>query len=338
MTKRKDGRWQEKMMVNGKMVYFYGATKTEVNRKIREHKEIIDRGELFKTVAEEWWEQHAPTLSPNTHRSYYPALNRAISHFSDDPIKDITPQHISSYLTDFAAMGYANKTVVTQLLVINLIFKYAVSKGYAMFNMARDVTVPKGLAKTKRHAAPMDDMQKVMAHPDSEMGLLAVMAIYTGLRRGELLALTWDDIDIKERTISVTKSLYHINNKPYIKKPKTDESIGVVPILDALLPYLRPSKGLVFPGHDGGYYTYRRFETAWKKYQEEAGITSSLHQFRHSFATMLFESDVPPEKMQALLRHAQLSTTMDIYKDLRKEKLKSIHQDVYGVNWVSESR
>ena len=89
--------------------------------------------------------------------------------------------------------------------------------------------------------------------------------------------------------------------------------LGTVPILDALLKKIKPrKKGLVFPNRDGEYITGSQFEDYWNTYRDETGITATPHQFRHAYATMLFEAGIPPEEMQILLRHAQLSTTMDI--------------------------
>ncbi len=75
-----------------------------------------------------------------------------------------------------------------------------------------------------------------------------------------------------------------------------------------------------------------RFEKRWSIYCKESGVTATPHQFRHAYATMLFEAGIPPEEAQALLRHAQLSTTMDVYTDLREAKLKKIHEKVYAVD------
>ncbi len=88
----------------------------------------------------------------------------------------------------------------------------------------------------------------------------------------------------------------------------------------------------MFPGEDGGYLTQVRFEKRWSIYCKESGVTATPHQFRHAYATMLFEAGIPPEEAQALLRHAQLSTTMDVYTDLREAKLKKIHEKVYAVD------
>lgn len=331
LTRRKDGIWQEVLTVNGHKKYFYGKTKSAVLQKIREYTEAQERGAFFKDVAEEWWQAHEPELAYNTTKGYKPALKRAIEAFGDIPIKNITPQNIATEISAFSH-NKADKTVRTQLMVYNLIFKYAVEKGYIIYNPARDLSVPRNLKKQKRTSPSPEDIKLVKESTGCTFGMFAFWALYTGLRKGELLALDWSDIDIKNRTITVNKSLYHDNNQPKVKLPKTQTSIAVIPILDVLLKKIKPSKGLVFADDDGGYMTEMHFQRKWKIYCQESGVTATPHQFRHAYATMLFEAGIPPEEAQALLRHAQLSTTMDIYTDLREAKLKKIHEKVYAVD------
>ncbi len=331
MTRRQDGRYQEKLTIGGKTKYFYGKTKAEVLRKIRSFEEETERGKLFSAVADEWWEIHEPTLAYNTAKSYKPACKRAVDAFEDAPIKDITPPQINSFIEEFSR-NKADKTVRTQLMVLNLIFRYAVQKGYAPINPVRDLSVPKNLPKKKRTSPSAEDIRRAKEGTNCTFGMFAYWALYTGMRRGELLALEWKDVDIKNRTININKSLYHIANKPELKLPKTKTSIATIPILDALAKKLHKGKGLVFPNEKGGYMTNMQFDKAWKTYCKETGIEATPHQFRHAYATMLFENEIPPEEAQALLRHAQLSTTMDVYTDLRDAKLKAIHQKVYAVD------
>ena len=99
MTRRKDGIWQEVVIINGKRKYFYGKTKAAVLKKIQEFEEEQERGALFKQVAEEWWEVHEPEIAYNTTKGYKPAMNRAIAAFDDTPIKDIVPQQIAKVLS-----------------------------------------------------------------------------------------------------------------------------------------------------------------------------------------------------------------------------------------------
>ena len=336
MTRRKDGRWQEVITIKGKTKYFYGKTKAEVLRKLRDYEEEQERGKLFEEVAELWWEEHEEKISHSTTKGYIPAKNRGIEVFKSFPIKEIEPSMISQHIKKFART-HADKTVRTQLMVYNHIFSYAVEMGYIPFNPARDLKVPNGLPKQKRTSPPQHDINIVKESIKLPFGLFAYMALYTGMRRGELLALTWSDIDMKNRIIHITKSLEHIGNQPHLKPPKTETSVGDVPILDKLYDVLVPipnRKGIVFQNSNGEYLTNTQFQNRWYSYQKAAGITSTPHQFRHAYATMLFEAGIPPEEAQVLLRHAQLSTTMDIYTDLREDKKDAIFKKVYSVDMV----
>ena len=71
MVKRSDGRWQEVVTINGKRKYFYGKNKSEVMAKIRAYKETASNAANFDVVADEWWEEHEPTLAYNTAKSRY---------------------------------------------------------------------------------------------------------------------------------------------------------------------------------------------------------------------------------------------------------------------------
>lgn len=336
MTRRKDGLYQEVLREKGKKPkYFYGKTKSDVLRQIKEYKEKQETGRFFKEVAEEWWEEHEAEIEWNTAKSYKPAKNRAVEEFGGTPIKDITPPQISRYIKNFSKTR-ADKTVRTQLLIFNLIFKYAVEMGDVPFNPVRDLSVPPGLPKTKITSPSQEDIKIVKKSTNCTFGMFAYMAMYTGLREGELLALDWNtDVDKKNRIIHVNKSVYFKSNKACIKKPKTEASVGSVPILDKLYDKLKPKrKGPVFCDENGERLTKSQFEKLWKTYKKETGITATPHQFRHAYATMLFEAGIPPEEMQILLRHAQLSTTMDIYTDIRDNKQKQTFEKVYNIDIV----
>lgn len=333
MTRRKDGRWQEIITINGKRFCFYGKTKAEVVQKVRNFKDKQEKGMTVSEVSDEWWEMYEPTIEFNSKRCIRPAYKRVIEAFGDRPIKEITAFDIDKFIGQFS-YTHADKTCRTQLMVCNHIFRYAAIKGYIDGNIARDVTVPNGLPKENRHMPSSEEIQKVKESYHIPMGMFALFALYTGCRRGELLALEWSDIDMDNRTISVTKSIYHEGNAPKIKKPKTETSIGTLPILNALYDKISPKKsGVVFPDpNTGTYITNKRFIHLWKEYQKQTGVTCTPHQLRHAYATMLFEAGIPPEEAQVLLRHAQISTTMDIYTDIRDGKRKSIFQKVYNID------
>ena len=337
MKRRKDGRWPKKVTINGKPIFFYSTAPTErqaerdILLQIAEYKEKEKKGKLFTEIADEWWKEHSERLAPNSLKNYKPAYERAKEQFKKTYAKEIVPAQISRHIKIFSK-DHADKTVRTQLNIYNLIFRYAVEMGYVPFNPARDLSVPADLPKEVIPPPTNEDIKLTKASTNYTFGMFAYWAMYTGLRRGELLALTWNDVDIEKRTISVTKSLYHVNNRPYVKKPKTETSIGKVPILDTLLSKITPSNGIVFPNEHGEYMTETQFQRQWELYCNESGVKATPHQYRHAYATMLFEAGIPPEEAQALRRHAQLSTTMDVYTALREQKQNSIFQKVYSVD------
>lgn len=337
MTRRKDGLWQQQMtiLVNGRKVYkcFYGHTKQDVLKKIASFKEEQQNGKTFEKVAEEWWEQHEPTIAYNTTKQYKPALHRAINHFGSTYIQQIKPNGITMFLRCFIKDQHAaDKTTRTQLMIINLICRYAVECGYLDANPARDLSVPKDLPKERREMPSDDDIQRVKDSTNCHFGLFAYWIMYTGCRRGELLALTWEDVNISERTISITKSLYHDSNKPKVKKPKTEKGYRTLPLMSRLLDVITPGSGIIFPNQNGEYMTETQFQKAWATYVAESGVSCTPHQLRHAYATMLFENGVSESDAQELLGHAQILTMKDIYTHIREQRKKKVRDQLLEID------
>ena len=341
MVKRKDGRWQEQMTVtiNGrtKQKYFYGATKAEVNRKISEWrlKESTQRSDPFEDVADSWWEQAEDDLAVSTRRGYKPALERLKDHYKATPIQSITAADVNAFMqVTVRERQMADKTARTQLMVCSMIFRYAVQSGCIQVNPARELEVPRNLKRERRDIASDEDIKRVKASWDAPFGAFAYWCLYTGLRRNELLALTWDDVDMDKRVIHVNKSCYRdIDGKVKVKLPKTQSGIRAVPIPNKLYEKLTPGTGLVFPG-ESGYMTNGMFERHWKHYTEASGVTCTPHQLRHAYATMLYEAGdkVSLEDAQYLLGHANLQTTADIYTHIREAKEEKIKQAMMDID------
>ena len=232
MTRRKDGLYQEVLTVNEKKKYFYGKTKAEVLRKIRAYQEKEETGPLFKDVAEAWWEEHTPSLSPNTLRCYQKPYERAKEYFTKSYIKDITPKNVLIWLETLDQKQFSHKTLISHKLVIGLIFHYAILNGYINSNPSEYVTVPKGKPKVPR-VLPLDgDIIKIQQSVHLPMGLLHYFILYTGCRRSEAMALKFSDID--ENVVHITKSIYYDGPTPKIKQPKTAAGTRDIILLDVL--------------------------------------------------------------------------------------------------------
>lgn len=338
MIKRSDGRWQEALTItqNGRKVqkYFYGHSKQEVLRKVAAFREQQEKGRTFLAVAEDWWKEAEPELAVNTLRGYRPALARAKEHFGTSYIRAIRPSDYSAFLKKFVKdKNAADKTARTQLLVLNQICKYAVDNSDLETNPVRDLTVPKGLKKETRKMPSDDDIKRVKDSVGCTFGLFAYFVLYTGCRRGEALALTWDDIDMEKRTVSVTKSVYQKSNTPMLKEPKTEAGKRPIPLLDRLYAVLVPSTGLLFPDpKTGGLMKETHFQRLWEAYAEESGVTCTPHQLRHAFATMLFEAGVQEKDAQDILGHAQISTTHDIYTHIREQQRERVRSQILNID------
>lgn len=326
--RRSDGRVCKTMTDprTGKRVYFYGSTEREVNRKIMEYQTKVTDGRTFKEVADEWWEEAEPRLASQTVKVYRPALRRVVGEFGEMHVKDIKPKDVSRFYGRLAEAGLALKTFCNTRTVLNQILSHAVVEGDAESNPSTYVPTPKGLAQTKRGAASEAD-EKTVAQ-SAETWIFPTISLYTGLRKGEILALQWRDIDFVRNLIYVTKSVAHNGDRPYIKAPKTEAGKRFVPLLDALREEL-----LKIPDRDPDHYivsddgtrplTNRRYQTLSTAYKHATGTSCTSHQLRHSFATTAFEAGLDPKTVQEIVGHKQVSTTLDLYTDFRERAARA---------------
>ena len=183
--------------------------------------------------------------------------------------------------------------------------------------------MPRGLKKTDRAPASVEDEGKAMRSAD--IWLFPFIAIYTGMRKGEILALQWKDIDFDKGLISVTKNVEHIGDRPRIKVPKTAAGVRMVPMPRALISRLLKEKGkpneYIISDTGESPLTNRRFQTLSKQFKECTGVNCTAHQLRKSYATIAIEDNLNPKSLQGLLGHSQLSVTMDTYAKFREKAL-----------------
>ena len=328
-TVRADGRMVTSLIdrKTGKRIYFYGTTAREIKQKIFEYNQKQESGELFQVISDDWWEEAEPQLAFQSRRGYLQAKKRADLEFADVHIKDIQPKDVTAYLKQISKEYTSQKTVDRYKLILSLIMKYAIELGEIQYNPCSAAKTPKGLEKEKRTSASEEDEKRIKEAKD--LWLLPYFALYSGMRKGEILALKWKDIDFENNLIEVYKSVYHEGDKPKLKGTKTEAGTRVVPLLKPLKERLLEIRSedperFIFSDDGSSPLTNRRYITLYKQYKEATGITCTAHQLRHSFATIAFENGISPKVVQEILGHKQLSTTMDIYTDFRKSHVKEI--------------
>ena len=332
-TKRKDGRLTKSIMINGKRKWFYGKTEKEINRKILEHEAKKENSTLFSNVASEWWNEAEPELAEQSKSGYKKALDVAIDFFKELKIKEIKPSNVISYLHEQARLGYAKKTVANRKMVLSLIFNYAINHDIIEYNPAISVKLPKGLPQKTIDPATLEE-EEIIINAE-EIWLFPFIAIYTGMRKGEILALQLKDIDFNKDIITVSKSVAHKGNNPFIKSTKTEKGNRIFPLLtplkEKLLPLkqtLKPTSFIISDNEGLSPLTKKRYQTLYNKFKQDAGVSCNAHQLRHSFATIAIEEGIDAKIVQELLGHKEVSTTLNTYTKFRIKLVKKAKKDL----------
>lgn len=343
MTKKKyyqrpDGLFETSRTVNGKRVKFRGSTCAEVDRKILAYNAEIKRGRKIPVIADEWLAMREPELSASTYRVYSHAVERVKKAFPS-AAGEIKPLDVKRYITGFEKRGYARDTVQIELSVIKQIFSHAVLQGDADLNPATEVRHSRNLPRKTRHALTEEEERKVETYRGDDY-LLGMLLLYTGCRRGELLALNWQDIDRKAGTISITKKLnYAYGNTPHLERhlknknsENNDGSGRVIPLLSPLADVLPNRRlGLIFHNEDGQPLTASQLQARWQRYCRNVGLVDYVynengkpeltypitpHCFRHSFTTLCYEAGLDAKTTAAFIGDTEQVTT-SVYTELR---------------------
>lgn len=328
-TKRKDGSYQAKYKdASGKWRTVSGKDPKELFHRVEELKK--PKPATFGKLIDDWQAEHDAETAFKTAESYVAPCRRLKEEFGEIPAEEVTPLELQNFLGSLARKKYSKRNVQLHLTVIRMVYQRAVLLGLVPVDASSVLSVPKGL-KTKRREVPEDAaLAAVLASRNEEMGLYAITLLYTGLRRGEALALRYEDIDRESRTIHVRRSLQFVPNFPEVKEPKTEAGIRDVHYPEALGKILPKKKsGPVFPGPDGKSYMNKgNFIYRWQRYCEAIGHNITSHQLRHYYATAMYEADVPVLAAQAQLGHKNASTTMGIYTHLRDAKREEANQKI----------
>ena len=318
--RRPDGLYEAIRIIDGHRVAFRARTQSGVEEKMRNYKAQQAEKVHFEKVADQWWEQHEPTLARNTLKSYLPALRRAQERFSGVEVGKVTTQAVQRFIEDFSRGQRSQKVVTTQLQIVRQILQYAAIQGLTDNNAAALLKPPRGLPRSYRMPPTEAEVQTIKA--TAKKHLLPALIYYTGCRWGEALGLRYEDIDRVNKRIRIQRSVYYESTRPAVKEPKTERGRRVVPLLDSLAVLLPKRKtGFIF-ADDAGDLLWRSQAThLWTRWQKDTGLTLTAHQVRHGYATALMEAGVEPKVASQLLGHAQLSTTMDIYTHVREDAI-----------------
>lgn len=330
---RKDGLIETTKTFHGIRRHFYGHSDDEVEAKIAEYQRQLDAPPVppvrtLEAVAGAWWEETEPTLSPNTITGYRTAMRRAVEEFGSAPVTEITPQRIYAYLKRFEVQGYSQKVINNSKSVLHLILNHAFIAGEIAANPCKDLPPVKGRPKVPRQPTPADDIQRIEASKTESLpARMTYFMLYTGCRRGEAAALQQKYIDLDKKTARICQAVaYSDTRKPILKAPKSEAGYRDVDLYDnviEILPhYDDPETYIFFPD---GLPTKTQLEKGLREYQADHGITSTAHQLRHAYASLLHSANVDVKDAQVKLGHSTVAMTQDVYthlEDARKVEIR----------------
>ncbi len=334
MKKRKDNRYRKKVTLpSGEVKYVYGYSQKEVKDK-RDNLMLqyalgatnINTKITMQEWAEKWWETAKQgKTGASSQRTYVSTMNNYIlPAMGSSKLVDIRPIHVQNLIN---SMGVGKKSKSLQrkvLITLNAIFIYAMRNGLIVSNPAQFIDIIE-VPVNVREALTVAQTNKLLEVCNGLRAELAVhLALFCGLRRGEIVALKWTDIDEINRALVITHAVEYSHNKPTEKDTKTKAGNRVIPIPPHLWDMLKgsPKKSIyIVPSARGMQLSEIGVRRLMEPVQRRLNFSVTLHMLRHTYATNLDKMGMTPKSCQYLLGHAEISTTKNIYTHFQDEHL-----------------
>lgn len=331
--KRADGRYVTTIMLNldgeKKKKYVYGKTIKEVDDKIAELRASANKGIVVDdravTVAEWaklWLETYKRgKVEINTYKGYeYSVSAHIIPAIGDKRLSTVHRNELQKILNKLIDDGHT-ATAKKVSITLGQMFRAAVEEQYIFNDVSSGLKLPTAVKKEKRALSDEEIEQLQSAKLEPKQRAFVDTLLYTGLRRGEALALLPSDIDFVHKKIRVNKTLIFGSNQSTVKNcTKSAAGMRTLPLPDKLADSLRQiiSDDVLFPAVHGGYMSRGAFRRFWDRLHTMAGLGDDVtpHIFRHTYATKLFFGGVDVKTAQYLLGHSSVSVTLGIYTHL----------------------
>jgi integrase len=353
LVRRKDGRWAGSFYsVEGKRVYVYGSTQQEALEKLRKAQSEQEQGVLatgpklkLGVYLEQWLEDvKKPELRVSSYVKYKKLIvGYIIPALGNLQLQKLTPQHVQSFYTKKLKEGLSAKTVHSIHGVLHNALDNAVRWRLVPKNVT-DLVTPPRLEKHEVQSLTLEQARTLLAAARGHrLDMLLTLALTTGMRRGELLALRWSDIDLESGLLQVRRTVDFIARYGYVEgEPKTARSrrkIVLPAFVVAMLKQHRKNQleqrlkvgdawrdlDLVICGLEGNYLNPRYLLKLFDKLLAEAGLSHMrFHDLRHSVVTLLLGMGVDPRTIQEFVGHEDITTTLRIYSHV----LPSMQQGV----------
>lgn len=347
--KRKDGRWEGRYPKNrddkGKIIYgsIYGKKYQDVKEKLslisknEQEKIVLSKKDYkFQEILLMWLHANSIRYKGATENKYqYLIETHIIPKLGNVKLSQISTTMINSFLLEKMENGRLDNTgglsasyVRSIMLIINSALKFAANEQLCL---PLKNPIYKPVCYKKEFPILDKEVQKKLEKflmkelNPSKAGIF--ISLHTGLRIGEICALSWDDIDISKEIIHVRHTIARVKDKNSANKnatklvidtPKTKSSIRDIPISSRLLPIIMQLKKISVSEYlcscNQVFVSPRTFEYRYHKLLNECGIPSiNYHALRHTFATRCIEAGVDVKSLSEILGHSNVSITLNTY-------------------------
>jgi len=356
--KRKDGRYATTITLGYKpdgspdKVFLSAKTEKELKKKILDVQMKQESGALIKEsdmplaeYSKEWFKAYKAAVGVNTKAMYKNIIDHYIvPEIGHLPLNKTRRSDIQTLINDHMEHP---RTCEQIQLTINQIFKSAIDDHLITESPVQNIALPK---RRKSERRPLTDLEKQAIKAadflPAERALIMLL-FYFGLRRGEALALSKADIDLKKKTLTVRNVVVFDVNTPEIKDcAKTEAGNRTLPIPASVVPFLQNwlktvNTFYLFPGLNYPVLSKTQYTKMWNriiKKMNDAVTTDkekvigsepisdlTAHIFRHNYCTMLYYSGVSLKKAVELMGHSDIKMVMEVYAHL--DELKEAVQD-----------
>ena len=359
---RKDGLLQKSICIGvdsetGKRKFkvVYGKSKAELTRKAAVIIDSVEMGiyaddkhKTLESYAKHWLLAYKADVSASTRHGYNNIIKNHLGPCKFIRLKDLKKSDLQIQLNSLSSPELKRRFKLT----LNQILETAIEDGLIYRNVCRNIVVPPLERAKKRALTELEEKAIEKADLSQKERAFIELLKYTGIRKGEALALTKSDIDLKNNRIHINKALSFNGNSPSIGNVKTYAGNRDIDILSPLRPsleeYLSTLKTLIiFPNRSGqsmSKTSSRKFwEVIYRKLNTAAGGTHKYedgklvymiepikgltpHIFRHNYATILYYAKVDLKDAARILGHADIRMIIDVYAHLDKQKSDSTNK------------
>ena len=340
--RRPDGSYIRKN-ISAKTLRELESKTADVMQLVNQGLHVWEGTMTFKELADIWLNDYHGTETPRWLYSQDLTIKKhLLPTLGGIMVKDIRQIHLQTIITSLSQQGYATETMKKIKHTAERIMKVAVGSDIILRNPFSEIRIPRKDPDVRRALTDQEIGLITDTWRGHNLGIMAMIMLYAGLRKGEATALEWEDISFDERLIHITKATCSLKNTATIKKPKTKAGTRAVPIprvlLEALIEKRKPS-GYVCTSAGGGFLTDSSFKRQWASYLHYLNICAggqngagpyihridvidniTAHMLRHTYATMLFDANVDIKSAQRFLGHEDVQVTLAIYTHLTKYK------------------